>query len=90
MKLPKLDSTLFEWNLWRAGSIHDLIEGPCRTWNIILQREIIKSHAVGWCPAENLPHKPKINEIAVMVFKNGYHFWFHLRKHEFEEIFDNE
>ena len=84
--LPKTDSSLFEWNLWRAGSIHDLITGPCRTMNIVSQRDLIKKYAVGWCKGESVTSRPKCGETTLMVHKDEKHFWFHLRNNEVYEI----
>jgi pyruvate-formate lyase-activating enzyme len=87
LPIPKIDSTLFEWNTWKAGSIHDLITGPCRTLNIVAQRDLIKKHAIGWCKGESLSTRPKKNETALMCFKDGNQFWFHLRNNEVFEIY---
>ncbi len=86
--LRKLDYSLFTWLNWKAGSIHDL-GVQCRYYDITSERgkEILKKHAVGYCRGENLPCRPKENEIALMCFKDGEHFWFHIRKKEFDEVF---
>ena len=85
--IPQLDSSVFTWERWRAGSIHDL-GVPCRKewilspYGIGILRDLI----VGYCDGERLGCRPKIGEVAVMVEKNGETFWFHLRKEEFEGI----
>ncbi len=85
--LIQLDSSLFTWLNWRAGSIHDL-GLSCRYFDIITRgKELLKKYAVGWCYGENLPCRPKENEIALMVFKDGEQFWFHIRNKEFNEVF---
>lgn len=86
--LEKLDSSLFEWNLWRARQVADLLDGyRLRTENIPFIKNRIRRFAVGWCYGESLNCRPKENHIALMCFYNNEHFWFHLRKEEFNEIF---
>jgi hypothetical protein len=86
--VPRLDSTLFTWGAWRAGSIHDL-DVACREVEILSPRGrgVLRAHVIGWCPAEALPCRAKEGEIAVMCFKGGEQFWFHLRRREFEGVF---
>lgn len=88
MKLKKLDASLFTWSNWKAGSIHDL-GLQCRYFSITSLRgkEILKKYAIGFCKGENLLCRPKKNEIALMCFFEKEHFWFHLRKKEFTEVF---
>ena len=86
--LEKLDSTLFTWLNWKAGSIHDL--GLfCRYYDITSVKgvPILHKYAIGWCYGENLMCRPKIGQIAIMCFKDDEEFWFHIRKNEFEEVF---
>ena len=86
--LPKLDSTIFTWDKWRNGSIHDL-DIPCRYLSIISTegQSTLKEYAIGWCYSESLPCRPKDNHVAVMFYKDGQEFWFHLRNNEFYEVF---
>jgi MoaA/NifB/PqqE/SkfB family radical SAM enzyme len=86
--IPKMDSTEFTFNKWRAGSIKDF-NIPCR-WSEIISgkgKNVLKEYAVGWCYGENLMCRPKENEIATMFYKDGVYFWFHLRANEFYEVF---
>jgi len=39
--IEKLDSSLFDWQAWRAGSPADLLVGPCRTANLIAAGAIL-------------------------------------------------
>lgn len=88
--IPQLDSSLFDWLTWRNGTIHDLGIQACRYELIISEngKEQLRKYAVGFCYGENLPCRPK-QEMAVMFFKNDLYFWFHLRKNEFEKVFNN-
>ena len=86
--LEKMESSLFDWQTWRAGGLTELVK-LCRFDNIIRNREIIKKYAVGWCRGESVPCRAK-NEIAVMYFKEGRHFWSHLRTKEFNIIFEED
>ena len=86
--LPKIDSSYFTWLEWRAYSIQEL--GVfCRYADITSARgkAILRKYAVGLCRGENLICRPKVEQMALMCFKDGEHFWFHLRKKEFEEVF---
>lgn len=91
VKLPKLDSTLFTWLNWKAGSIHDL-GLKCRYEEITsaVGKLILKTVAIGWCFGENLPCRPKAGEIGLMCHKNGEDFWFHIRIGEFLQVFTDK
>ena len=86
--IPKLESSYFDWLTWRNGSPLDAFGIQCRTYDLINSRKVLQEHAVGWCLGESLPCRPKANHVAVMFFKNGRHFWFHLRLEEAAAIFD--
>ena len=86
--MMRLDSSLFNWLNWEAGTIHELgIE--CRYHSITSARgkAVLRKYTYGYCPGERLICRPKAGEVAVMVHKEGRDFWFHLRRKEFEEIF---
>lgn len=89
MKLEKLDPSSFTYRRWTGGSIHDIIEGPCRYWHIVSpnSKQLLHKYAVGWCEGEKLYFKPKAGEVGILCFKNGNFLWFHLRRNEFEEVF---
>jgi len=82
-----MDSSLFDWLTWRSGTPLDLGITICRYNYIIKKKEIIKEYAIGYCKGESLPCRAKPNHKAIMFYKNGVHFWFHLTNKEFEEIF---
>lgn len=84
--MRELPSDYFDWSTWRAGSVHEFVVA-CRKPLLFAAAPILRKHAVGWCRGESLPCRPKDGETAVMFFKDGRHFWFHLRNHEFEVIF---
>ena len=88
IELPKLDSSLFTWLNWKAGSIHDL-GLKCRYDDIISSKgkTILSLYAIGWCFGEGLLCRPKETEIALMCEKNDELFWFHLRNYEFLQVF---
>lgn len=88
--LPKIDPQLFSWLNWNAGSIHDL-DLKCRYSDINSKgKTILKLYAIGWCYGEELICRNKINEIALMCNKDDKEFWFHIRVHEFIEVFRKE
>jgi hypothetical protein len=85
----KLSSELFNWIRWRNGSPADL-NIICRKPAIIAAKSRIRKYAVGWCNSENCLCRPKVNQKAVMFFKDGIHFWFHLTNEEFNEVFNDK
>jgi hypothetical protein len=86
----KLDSSLFDFLTWRAGSPLDLIGyRHCRSSDLIRFRNIIKEYAIGYCHAEYIPCRPKIDCIAIMFEVDGRNFWFHVTSGEFAKIFLN-
>lgn len=87
--IEKYDSTLFDWQLWRAGSIKDF-NILCRYRTIIEKSYILRKYAVGYCRGENLICRPKINNTAIMFYFKGRHFWFHLRNNEFNKVFKEQ
>lgn len=89
--IPRLNPCLFDWLRWTGASIHDL--GIfCRYEDITSDRgiKILRKHAIGYCPAKRLNCRPKYNgEIAIMCVKEDERIWFHLRKEEFYEVFND-
>ena len=59
----------------------------CRMGDLIAKQEILRQYAIGWCRAERLMCRPKLNNMAVMYDVHGEVFWFHLRSSEFWVIF---
>ena len=86
----RLNPLLFSWNNWRSGTIHDLGIN-CRFPDITSNRgkQILRDHTIGYCKGENLMCRPKEGHTAIMCFKNGTHFWFHLRNKEFQIVFSD-
>ena len=84
---PKLDPTLFTWQIWRAGSPHTL-GLACRECDLISARgkTLLREHIVGWCLANELQCSPKGDHVAVMCYLDGEHFWFHLTTREFQAL----
>ena len=85
--IPRIESSEFDWLTWRTGSPLDVFGLRCRTDDLVAGSAGLLAHAVGYCPAGRIPCRPKPDNTAVMFFKNGRHFWFHLRDREFELIF---
>lgn len=81
--MQKIDPSLFDWQIYRRGTLLDL-ECFNRYWSIKENLKKIKKHVVGYCRGENLLCRPKKNQIAVMFFINGYHFWTHFPINEFQ------
>lgn len=89
--IPKLDSSLFTWSIWRSGSPIDLGIKSCR-YKLLTSKDGIyklRKYAIGYCFGENLICRPKPNTVAVMFNVRDITFWFHLRNNEFNKIFIN-
>jgi hypothetical protein len=87
--IEKLESSLFDWLSWRGGALQQVLSVPCRYQAITSDwgKKILREHAVGFCDGECAPCRPKPGQKAVMFFKDGEHFWCHLRNEEFEAVF---
>lgn len=80
-------SDYFDWQTWRAGSLHDL-GVTYKESEILKSRAIIKQHAIGYCRGESLLCRPKGNTVGVMFFVDNIFFWTHLSVLEFSIIFN--
>ncbi|MDD5589051.1 MAG: hypothetical protein PHP92_03305 [Candidatus Nanoarchaeia archaeon] len=85
--LEKMHGTSFDWLSWTGCGLLEL-EINNRKEIIINNIPIIKKYAIGYCPAEQLICRPKINEIAVMFLKEDKYFWTHFTKKEFLIVFN--
>lgn len=85
----RINACHFTYDLWRNGYIGDL-DIQCRYFDITSPRgkDILLKHTVGFCEGEKLYFRPKSKHYAIMVFKNGNHFWFHIRNDEFRKVFN--
>jgi hypothetical protein len=90
--IERMESSLFDWSTWRGGCVTDIIglDLRCRTADLASEKgkARIMRYAVGWCPAERVPCRPKANHAAVMFFRDGRHFWFHLRSLELRRVLE--
>lgn len=88
VSIKKLDSSLFDWQTWRQCDFADLAI-VCRYYDITSERSIniLKKYTYGYCDGENLLCRPKLHNKAIMLYKNGVNFWFHIRNNEFNTIF---
>ena len=85
----RIPAVFFTYDLWKAGSL-TLLGIPHRKWYIINNKNHIRKKAVGFIEGEKLHVRLKKNYIAVMFFCNEEHFWTHLRKDEFEAVFNTK
>lgn len=86
----KIDSSNFTWQRWRGESFVGATGLPCRYESIVSDqgKASLKSIAIGYCEGESLPCRPKLDCVGLMCWKNEIgHFWFHITKREFVEIF---
>lgn len=84
--LERLAPTYFTYELWDAGSLS--VFGIATRWHSIEQnRAIIRSKAIGYCPAGLLSFRPKPGDVAVMFMHDDGPFWTHLHYFEFIACF---
>jgi hypothetical protein len=91
MRLDKIDSSHFDWLKWKAGSFADLVGFPCRYEHITSPqgKETLQRLAVGYCDGDALPCRPKSDCVGLMCWTlTEGHFWFHITKQEFKEVFN--
>lgn len=86
--IPKLNPTQFEWTIWRSGTPLDIFGVPLRTDYLMSIKPKALQYAIGYCDAENLVCRPKVDCKAVMFYKDGQLCWFHLFNSEFDAIFN--
>lgn len=84
--IPKMPSDSFTLSRWRVGNPLLILGQQLRSNNI--PRNKIRDKAVGFCDAERLACRPKLNHKAVMFLYEEEYCWFHLRNKEFEECFN--
>jgi hypothetical protein len=89
-KLPRFESSIFDWQSWRIGSPVEMFGIPCRQTTVLLYGEIFQKHAIGFCPAERTPCRPKLDAMAIMFYVKDTEFWFHMRRDEFDILFECE
>lgn len=88
--IEKINPLNFDWQKWRGGTLLDIgVRGYRRTY-IKERAYLIRKYALGYCHGENLICRPKTDHYAVMFQTDKVLFWTHLRKQEFEEIFDDK
>lgn len=86
--IPRLPWDYFTWENWRACDIWTSLNIRCRKYDILAHRDILRKYAVGYCCSEALLIRPKVDEVAVMFLIEGKFGWTHLRKAEFEGVFN--
>ena len=87
--LEQLDSSLFDFHTWEAGSL-TMLGISTRYEDIVKNKGLIQTYAIGWARGETLPCRPKAECMGVMFEKDGNRFWTHLTNNEFHEIFITE
>lgn len=89
MTLPQLSPLNFTYRSWEAGAFHKELGIELRYDKLNQEhvRRLFKEHALGWCPAEKLTVRPKVDHVALMLEVDGQRGWFHLTNKEFNLIF---
>ena len=87
MKLERMDSTHFDWLAWRNGSIPEVFSVHQRESSIVGSADVLRKHAVGWCPSEQVPCRPKAGFVSVMFLTDDRMWWTHVTQKEFDLVF---
>jgi hypothetical protein len=87
IRIPKLHIDDFDWSTWRAGILVWELIGNCCQQNIFDNKEVLREHAVGYIPSQNLTCRPCLDEYAVMFIINDVFCWTHFREEEFKNVF---
>jgi len=77
----------FDWLLWRAGNLTEMLNLKTREDVIISNKNTIRKHAIGWCRSENLICRQKVGEVGVMFLTGERQWWTHFRLKEFLTCF---
>ena len=85
--IEKIPFDNFCWSRWRNFDLYFCEKIICRGYDVIAHRNILRKYAIGYCEAESLVCRPKINCFAVMFLKDDVLSWCHLTKNEFNVIF---
>jgi hypothetical protein len=88
--MQQLESSHFDWIAWRQGDPLDLLGAICSGGGIYRAKTLIRELAIGWCPAVQVPCRPKADHVAIMIQKGDILGWFHIRNKEFIEIFGGD
>jgi len=86
--LQRISYSEFDVFRWLACDVKSMFGCSCKCYELVTHREKLRKHAVGYCEGKDLIVRPKPDHKGVLFFKDGDHFWFHLRNNEFKEIFD--
>jgi len=87
--IERLQRDSFSFSRWRRGiKIWRELGIACKEAEICRNKEVFNKYAVGFLEGEKLYCRPKEGEVAVLFFVDGEYCWTHLRKKEFNYVFD--
>lgn len=93
LNIRRMNPMLFEWSLWRTITPFDVMGSSLRLSSLVQNKAAIKrlkKAAVGWCPGDLVSTRTRNGWNCVMFFVDGEHGWFHMRKEEFDLVFEEE
>jgi MoaA/NifB/PqqE/SkfB family radical SAM enzyme len=86
--IPRLSSSLFDWQTWRLGAEFITVFGAKLRWHYMsVMADAMRAAAIGWCDGSSVPCRPKADHAAVMFRINESEGWCHLRWSEFHKVF---
>ena len=88
--IPLLSADMFDWLTWINGvDIHiKLGMHKIREESIMDCAETLRKYAIGYIRVDKPICRPKPDEIAVIFLIDDVFGWTHLRKTEFERVFN--
>lgn len=83
-RLEKLNSECFIYENYESNWWSLLDMDYITAIDIVNVMRKVKEYAVGYCESDRVKVRPKQDCYAVMFEKDGYRFWFHIQKWEFD------
>jgi len=85
--LERLHPDSFDYSTWHARDKKEFV--PAMRYELIVNKAyLFRRYAIGYLEGERSTCRPKLKEVAVMFRIDEIEFWFHMRKNEFEKVFD--
>lgn len=86
--MESINPVYFDWSTWRRFD-SSILNIPHNYYTLTSNdgKRMIKKYAIGYCEAEKLICRPKLDHMAIMFEKDGENCWTHITDKEFSVIF---
>jgi hypothetical protein len=88
--IPWIDPGLFTQYMWDGSTIYSVFGFHLRYTEAMKYKDILQLYATGYCKAEELFVRNKLNHYAVMFEKDDKRWWQHFRGNEFMAVYYKE